>query len=369
MKKTVATIAILVLSLAVKSTLCAQVLEDSATFKMLCKGVDYIYNCQFNRARDIYKKLIITYPGYPMNYVYHGLITYWENYPLLPSSAAHASFEKDMEYAIELCEKEPHPKYEAEFLLSNIGARGMLLLYYADNDMSMDVFSLASSTYQCVKQSFHYTSIYPDFYFITGLYNYYREAYPDAHPVYKPLALLFPKGDKVKGLKEMQIAAKNAIVLKAEAYSFLAGIYISFENNFPQAYQYSKALHELYPLNTQYLAVYIKNLLLVKKYGEAESLIKSGLQQGKNAYFLAQLSLLNGIVQEKKYRNLKLAQALYTKGIKDISPFGSFGNEYKAYGYFGLSRISEANGDKHYKKLYRKQAMDLADYKKVNFDE
>jgi len=335
----------------------------------MCRGVDYIYNLQFNQAREVYQRIKTLYPEHPMTYVFNGLITYWEYYPLIPSSPNRDSYENDMHHAIELCEKKSHPNDEAEYLLANIGARGMLLLFYADNDLSMDVISVASGTYQYVKQSFNYTKVYSDFYFITGLYNYYREAYPDAHPVYKSLSFLFPKGDKARGLKELQWAANNAIILKAEAYSFLSGIYISFENNFQQAYYYCKALHELYPRNTQYLAVYIKSLLLVKRYDEAESLIKSSYSKTSSFYYQAQLSIFEGILYEKKYRDLKQAQAYYTKGIRDISSFGEFGNEFAAYGYFGLSRISEARNDKHYKKVYRKEAMEMASFKKVNFDE
>jgi hypothetical protein len=360
---------VLWLSLVIVPSVRAQVLKDTSTFAMMCRGVDHIYNLQFGQAREIYNRIRAVYPEHPMTYVYRGLITYWENYPLIPGSPSRESFENDMQHAIELCESAAHPGHEAEYVLTNIGARGMLLLFYADNELSMEVISLASGTYKYVKQSFNYTSVYADFYFITGLYNYYREAYPEAHPVYKTLTFLFPKGDKVQGLKELQIAAKKAIVLKAEAYSFLAGIYISFENNFPQAYQYSKALHELYPRNLQYVAVNIKNLLLLKRYSEAENLIKQYRTRGANAYFLSQVSIFEGILQEKKYRDLKQAEAYYNKGLKDISVFGAFGNEYKAYAYFGLSRISDAKDDKHYKKFYRKQAMDLASYKKVNFDE
>ena len=65
------------------------------------------------------------------------------------------------------------------------------------------------------------SSVYPDFYFFTGLYNYYREAYPEAHPIYKVLAFLFPRGDREKGSAELQNAGANSIMLKAEAYSFL----------------------------------------------------------------------------------------------------------------------------------------------------
>jgi hypothetical protein len=342
-----------------------QVLKDTATFRMMCKGVDYIYNMQFTKAREVFREVARIYPDHPIIYVYKGLITYWENYPLTPASPQKEAFEKDMEKAISICDKYPNLENDPEYLLANIGARGLLLLFYADNDLTKEVIPLASSTYQYVKLSFNYTKTYADFYFITGLYNYYREAYPDAHPVYKSIAFLFPKGDKARGLKEMQYASKNAVVLKAESFSFLSGIYISFENNFDKAYQYSKALYDLYPRNLQYISMYIKNLLLVKRYDEAENLIKKYIDRNDNNFFNGQLLIYNGILSEKKYRDYRQAQLYYNNGIKELESYGEIGTETMAYGYFGLSRIT---ADKHLRKDYRKKAIDLAAFKNVNFD-
>jgi hypothetical protein len=336
---------------------------------MIKKDIDYIYNLQIDNAVEVCKKINQSYPGHPVVYLLRGMIKYWENYPLIPSSPDRVSYEDDMRTCIELCEKKSYPANEAEYLLANLCARGMLLLFYADNGLSKEVFPLATSTYRHIRRSFDYLSVYSDFYFFTGLYNYYREAYPDAHPVYKMLAFLFPKGDKAEGLKEIQTAAQNSIVLKAESFTFLSVIYLSFENNYQQSYVYSKSLHELYPFNTEYLAEFIKNLLLIKKYDEAESLIRSSEKKISNSYFQAQLTIFNGILQEKKYHDNIQAQEYYNKGISDISVFGDYGNEFAAYAYFGLSRISKVNDDKHNKKTYRKRALDLANYKKINFDE
>ncbi|HEX2395060.1 MAG TPA: hypothetical protein VHI78_06910 [Bacteroidales bacterium] len=363
MKK--ATVSILLLFILTAFNTSAQLLKDTVTLRMMCSGVDLIYNMQFDEARTIYKRIVAKYPEHPVLYVYKGLMMYWEHFPITPYSPEKESFEKEMLRAIEDIEKRPDHESDPELLLGNISARGLLLLFYADNDLTRDVISMASSTYQYVKEAFNHTNSYADFYFITGLYNYYREAYPEAHPVYKPIAMLFPKGDKTKGLREIQIASKEAIVLKAEAYSFLSGIYISFENNFQQAYKFSKALHDLYPKNMQYLAMYVKNLLLVKRYSEAENLVKANMDKNPNRFFQAQLSILNGIVLEKLHHNNKQAEYYYEKGIRDIESYGTFGNEYAAYAYHGLSRLTS---DKHQKKTYRKKALDLSDFENVNFD-
>jgi tetratricopeptide (TPR) repeat protein len=156
--------------------------------------------------------------------------------------------------------------------------------------------------------------------------------------------------------------------MKAESYTFLTEIFLSYENNYSKAAIYSKSLHKIYPENPAYLGAYIKNLLLIKQYDEAEKEIIS-VEQMENPFLQAQVTIFKGILQEKKYRNIKQAEQLYTKGIKDISVFRSFGDAYAAYGYFGLSRISRINGDSDNEKLYRKLALKLADFKNIDFDE
>jgi tetratricopeptide (TPR) repeat protein len=350
------------------SSLQGQILKDSASVKLIKKGIDYVYNFDFRNADKVSAEMGKLYPGHPVNFLFKGMITYWKNYPLAAASDECKSFEDDLRKTINLCEKNKEPASEAEILLVNLCARGLLLLFYTDNDMSFEVFPIASSTYQCIRKSFNFTSNYSDFFFFTGVYNYYREAYPEAHPVYKTLAFLFPKGSKVKGLQDLTTVARNSIILKAEAYMFLTEIFLSFENNFQQATFYSKSLHKIYPDNPAYLGAYIKNLLLIKQYDEAEKEIASSVEYLKNPFFQAQVTIFNGILQEKKYRNNQKAQQLYLKGIRDVSNFRNYGDEFAAYAYFGLSRISKAEGDEDNEKLYRKLALKLSDFKNIDFD-
>jgi hypothetical protein len=351
------------------TVLNAQILKDTVSLNLIKKGVDNIYNFQFNNALEVYTKINHSYPGHPIGYLFRGMIIYWENYPLLPSSPEHTLYESDLRKCIEICETKQNEADEAEFLLADLCARGLLLLYYTDNDLSMKVIPLATSTYPDIRRSFNYTSAYNDFFFFTGLYDYYREAYPEAYPVYKSLAFLFPKGNKLKGIQELQTAAKNSIVLKAESFSFLSWIYSSYENNYQLSLNYTKSLHELYPANPQYTVEYIKNLLFEKQYDEAERMILSVSNNENNDYSRAQLSIFTGIVQEKKYHNAELARQYYNQGISEISNFGSVGNEFEAYAYFGLSRICDLKGDKKDKKKYRNKALELAEFKKNDFDE
>jgi len=186
--------------------------------------------------------------------------------------------------------------------------------------------------------------------------------------VYKSLALLFPHGNIENGLKELQAAAVNSVVLRAESCYLLSWLYLNYENKLPESIFYCKTLHEMYPENVLYLSTYIKTLVLMKRYNEAEQLMPASRESEGNIFFQAQFIILKGILQEKGYHDNKLAQQYYNTGLSDISLFGKYGNEYAAYAYFGLSRISEDDGEKHTRKIYRKEALKLADFKKINFD-
>lgn len=346
----------------------AQLLNDTAILKLVKDDIDYIYNLQFREARELYLKIVAAYPEHPVVYLLRGMITYWENYPLLSSSPAKTSFEEDLRQCIKVADKNSKSENEAEYLLASLCARGFLLMFYSDNNLVMEVIPLASNSYKYMRRSFDFTSACTDLYYFTGVYNYYIEAYPKAYPVYKPITMMFPSGDIQEGLNQLNIAALNSVVLRAESSYILTFIYEHFENDYSRAYKYTSSLHDHYPENLRFLASYLKTLLLLNKYDEADIVIGSLGPVSANKYFQSQLFIFKGILAEKKYFDNKAAQQYYNQGIREITLFGEYGNEYAAYGYFGLSRISEASGERHASQLYRKAASRLADFKNINFD-
>ena len=346
----------------------AQILQDSVSMKLIKKNIDCIYNLEFENARELNKKILKSYPEHPVVYLLKALSTYWKNYPMLYTNPARISLEEDLRHCIRLSERNRNTTYKAEYLLSNLCARGLLIKFYDDNNLVMKVIPLAISTYKYMRQTFLYASECTDLYYYTGVYNFYRESYPEVYPAYKPLVLLFPAGDMKSGLKQLNTSAINAVVLRGESYFLLTMIYLNFENKYQEALHYSRPLHEMYPDNVLYFAQYLKNLLLLKKYDEAEKLIIASLKETENRYFQAQLNIFKGILLEKKYHNNVLAQQYYNSGISRISPFGTYGNEYIAYAYFGLSRISYSINDMTNGKKFREKASKLGDYKKMTFD-
>ena len=346
-----------------------QVLQNPQIFDNIKKGVVCIYNFQFEEASEISVYIDKKCGECALSYLFKGMEIYWKNFPLTPGSKNSEIFENYLEKAISLAEAKLKANgSDAENLLSGLGSAGLLLLYYADNGLSGKVLSLAPKTYQWVMKSFDFTKSFKDFYFITGLYNYYREAYATAHPIYKPALIFFPHGNKKLGLAQLKIAADSSIFLAAESMTFLAGIYQDFEKDPVKAIQYSKKLKETFPRNYEYKIQYIRDLLVIKKFGEAESLLNGMPYESLNRYYQSQIDISKGVIQEQKYKNPKAAEQLYWTGINKAESYGPIGGEFTSYGYFGLSRINLAAGNNKNAKQYRKKAKEISSYDHVNFD-
>ena len=337
-----------------------QILSDSSAIRIIRKGIDLTYNMQFSEAQVTFSQLEKLYPGHPVHLLIKGIMLYWENYPLRPSIPEGEEFERLLFQCIDGCERLKKDDPRADILLTNISARGMLLLYYTDNDMSRRVISIAPGTYHFLKRTFDYTSVSADFYAFTGLYKYYREKYPEIHPIYKPIAALFPHGNKEQGIKELEISATKSIFMRADSYSFLTWIFNNFEKDYSKATAYISTLSELYPKNFSFSITYMKNLLMSQRYDDAERLYNSFSEKVTNPFMLGQILVLNGLIQERKYKNLKLARDYYERGLTTLAGFGPVAREFSGLGYMGLSRICEAEGDQQGMRKNRRKAEEIS---------
>jgi hypothetical protein len=344
----------------------AQVLNDTASLNLVKKTVDQIYNMRFSDATETTNLLGSIYPEHPVVFLLRGMITYWEGYPLLSGSEKSREFEKQIRLCIKRSD-EYEPENEAEFLLTNLCARGSLLAFYTGNELPSKAFSLGRTTYRYLRRAFKFTDTFPDFLFFTGLYNYYREAYAEAHPVYRPFMGFFPRGDRDKGMQELRTAFRKSIFLKAEASTFLSSNYKYFENDFANATYFSKLIFNEFPGNIVYRINSIEDLLLVQEYDDAQALISSASPGTINRYYQAQIMILNAVLAEKS-KDLNRAEEGYRNGIKIISEFRNYGDQYSAYAYFGLSRISALRNDNHNQRVYRRKALDLTNFNHVNFN-
>ena len=259
---------VMLCSFSVRPAKGVDLINDTSTLDQVRIGINQVYNCDFDSAEKTLVYLRRSYPSHPITPFFEGLIYYWKFYPLIPGNPGSQEFEEIMEETWERSRTLKENGQETEGVFFELMARSFIVMYYADNGHSSRAISHLGKIYRDIMASFDLQEEFNEFFFITGLYNYYREAYPEAHPVYKPAAMFFRKGDKTSGLEMLRFAAKETNFMRVESALFLSLIYINFENKVDSAVRYASQLYQDFPGNGYFLAKYAETLLIDHQYEE-----------------------------------------------------------------------------------------------------
>ena len=339
-------------------------ITDTTTLLQIRVGLDHIYNYSFDSAEVTLDILQEEYPVHPMTSFFEGLIYYWKHYPLIPDTEGAAEFEQAMEESWERAHQmKKSGGHEIEAVFFDLMARSFIVLYFADNGRSSKAITHLRSIYRGILSGFEMQEEFNEFYFITGLYNYYREAYIEAYPIYKPVSIFFKKGDKEKGLEMLRHAASGTGFTQVEAAQFLALINIHFENNSDSALWYAGLLHRAFPENPYFHSKYAEMLMLDKKYEDGLVQIKHLLEL--DDYNKMKGCIFMGIYQEKKAGEPEVARMHYEKGLELAEAYGERANYSRAYAYIGLSRYYFDQGDDKKAREYNKKARHATSYEYV----
>ena len=349
-------------------------LLDTAMLRQIKGGVDDIYNYEFRDAEKVLAQLRVSYPEHPVTPFFEGLIYYWKYDPLIPEHTGSAEFEHAMEESWKLAgrmkeaERDPRPDQTDSMLriegtFFELMARLLLVMYYADNGKASRAIGHLSTIYRDILQGFEMQQDYKEFYFVTGLYDYYRDAYPKYHPVYKPAAIFFRKGDREKGLKMLSYAARETDFMQAEASLFLAIIYINYENRPDSALWYVSRIHRKYPGNSSFLAFYAEMLLANRQYDKALEPIRELIRL--DGYYRMEGIVYRGMYEERSSGNAEAAYRDFELGLKLAEPYGEIAELNRAYAYMGLSRYYSAKGDPGRAREYYKKARNCTSYRYV----
>jgi len=302
------------------------------------------YNFAFDEARAIQKELKESTPDHPAPFFLGALIVYWEHFPLLPDNPAAKSFIHLMDQCVlmakDLIENE---ETYLEGIFFDLFGRAFKAMFWADNGKSGKVVSDLGTMYRRFKEGKELKDQFVEFYFSTGLYNYYIEAYPEAHPAYKALVSFMQKGDKKLGLEQLNHAINHAIYLKVEALLFMSLIQLKYEKDLSTAAIYARRLHHDYPDNTYYQGHLLTILLHQHRFLEVRKILGSTEGQ-KDPWSDMIRTLAESFMAEKQGDKDLLAGQGYQKLVKSADAFGPIADAYSAMAYMGLSRLHQQKG-------------------------
>ena len=324
--------------------------------------LQYTYGFSFDSARQIQAELYSSTPDHPAPFFLEALIVYWESFPLVPEKAAADKFIELMDHVTDMAEElRNHPDTYTEGVFFDLFGRAFKAMFWADNGKSSKVIPDLGTMYRYTKEGFDLKDEFVEFYFSTGLYNYYIEAYPQAHPAFKPLVSFMHKGDRALGLQQLNYAINHAVFLKVEAIQFMSLIQLNYERDLNTAAIYAEKLIRNYPRNIYYQGHLITILLHQHRYGKVRELLQSNESQ-KDRYSDMIRTLAGAFLAEKESGDLTRARSGYLGTIEMAENFGPVADIYQAMGYMGLSRLHSKQGLVREAETYARKASRLTHY-------
>ena len=278
-------------------------------------AVNNMYNFKFAAAEVEFLKLRDKYPHHPMPYFLMGLSNYWKMQP----NDDYRQFDKDffaymdssIKYAEPMAEsKEEKIQVESAFFLSAAyGFRGRM---YAERNKIFSAIPDGKKAMQYMQKSKNNGDLSPEFMFGDGLYNYFMAWFSENYPIFKPIIILFPKGDKKLGIDQLMFCGNNAFFTRTEAQAYLLMIYKE-EGRMKDAISLGKYLNTTFPDNPYFARLYCRYVFSAGNFLETKRLaldIMTKIDSGYNGYEEVSgryASYMMGYVCEfeKKYEDAK----------------------------------------------------------------
>ena len=287
-------------------------------------GVDQIYGIHFDEAENTFDTIIKEYPNHPSGKFFKAMITWWRILLDLENESLDDHFYDQLDEVINMCDDildKNDKNTDAMFFKGGaLGFRGRLRAireswFKAAMD-GKDGLALVFKSYSINPQNV-------DVQLGFGIYHYYADVIPQKYPVVKPLMVLFPKGDKNKGLKELENVAYNGRYTRIESRYFLMTLNYQFEENMNEAKKWAEILLNDYPNNPNFQKYYGLTFVKENNYFEAAKIFrdiynkcKRGMP-GYNKYFEREASYYIG--NDFKIREKVDSSAFYFEKSEKLS--------------------------------------------------
>ncbi|KAA0991448.1 tetratricopeptide repeat protein [Dyadobacter aurulentus] len=342
----------------------AQLLNDPVSLKNVQASLDKIYNYEFEEARTTISLVEKKYPNHPVSHLLDSFILFWKYLPIKDNPVRSKEYMHKLNQCLDAINKKyGKNSLDPEAVFYTMVARGYMAMLYNYRGEMMNAAGEGKKAYNAFVEGLKLIQKNPEFYFTSGMYNYYVEVYPEEHPIVKPLLVFFKSGDKALGLKQMDIATKQGTITRAESNFYISHVYLKYESRPDKAVGYMEKLVDLYPKNPIFRMKHVEALILSGKYEEARKEV-ADLRKINAGFYPAAWRTFQGIIEEKGEKNDAVAQKEYLLALKTPHD-AQYTKEYHALAYAGLARIAARAGNKSKAKEYYKKCLDKAEYRSV----
>ena len=280
--------------------------------KLVQGALQSVYNAEINHALGFIQKLEKRIPEHPSVPLLKALCLKWKYESKFRKNSELDKTIKYLEQCTDASEKqlEKNP-IEPEMNFLALSGFGFMAEQYYRSGSKYKAIGKAKSAYQYIKKGFSKCEAYPEFYYTTALYNYYRVVFPERHILYRPFMWFFPEGDREKGLAQLHTASQKSLLSRTEAYYYMVHILMRYECQAEKSFPYARFQYERYPDNSMFATSFAENAVMTGNWKSAREVsMKFALSNDPEIKMLAEW--LNGEITERKENNYEKALLHYS---------------------------------------------------------
>jgi tetratricopeptide (TPR) repeat protein len=235
--------------------------QDQPSGTALEQGLWWLYHLQYDQARKLFIQHTEANPKDPAGYFYKTAADWWQLAQQFDKDLPdiRARLEKDyqatVQVAEELLKSTDDPQIKAQACLYMGGAQGLKGRWLVTQKQWVKAYFLGKNGHKMLKRALKYDPTLYDAYLGLGIYDYFTDTLGGAQKV---LAALLIRGDRQRGLKQLQWAIEKGQHARVEAMMFLIEIYTWEEDTPEKALPLAEALHREFPKSP---AMYLAELI------------------------------------------------------------------------------------------------------------
>lgn len=228
----------------------ASILDDAVFRNDVQFGLDQLYRMDFAGADQTFHRVSERYPGHPAGPFLEALVPWW-GILLDPENPGNdKKFLASMEEVIRRSEQRLRRNPEdMDGLFFKSGAYAFRARVHAYRKNWMKAGNDGRRALSSLKRVHKRDPENHDLYFGLGLFHYLADEAPKQYKFLRPVARMFVRGDRERGLAELERAATRARFAQAEARHAQYQIYFLFEKDMNKALQAVTWLRRRYPTN------------------------------------------------------------------------------------------------------------------------
>ncbi|WP_157621090.1 tetratricopeptide repeat protein [Salisaeta longa] len=325
------------------------VLQDSLVRHNGRAGLNYLYNMQFEKARPLFAAIEARFPNHPIAPFLQGLSLWWKILPNLGDRSHDDRFYHLMDTVIARCEAllREHPNsFDAQFLKGTALAFKARLQSNRGDWLAATLNGKRAIGY--IRTAAEQAPGTPDFAFGKGMYDYYAAIIPKEYPVSKALMWMLPDGDRSRGLRLLQRAARNGWYVQTEATYFLTQIYYLYEEDFSKSRHYAEWLLREHPRNPYFQVLAGRIYARWGRWTEARRVFASVVKRhghhwtGYTDYLTATARFY--LARDRLYANAYDEALVHLAYLEALTASGAVQPDLRVLGYLYQGMVYDAQG-------------------------